>query len=102
MVEALMLRQIGPNTTLEEFFRQLREGARHLFASEVDVAAAATTSVQSFAHSLGYAYHGAEVVYQDQPVAFFVRPPSSGAEPHKRVYFVLGAATAVNLRVRVY
>lgn len=97
-----MLRQIGPATTLLEFFRQLKEGARHLFAEEVDVAAAASTAQQSFIHPLGYAYSGCEVLYQSAPVAFYVLPPKAGAEPQKRVYFQLGAATALTLRVRVY
>lgn len=97
-----MLRQINKNTKLPEFFRQLLEGAPHVDALELDVAAAATTAVQSVRHGLGRAYRGAEVLYQDQPVSFFARPPSSAADSDQRLYFQLSAATATNLRVRLY
>lgn len=97
-----MLRQISAKTTLLEFFRQLLEGAPHVNAVEIPVTAGASTAVQSVAHGLGRPYRGAEVVYQDQPVAFFTRPPALYADSDKRLYFQLSAATATNLQVRVY
>jgi hypothetical protein len=94
-----MIRQLPPNTTVDELFRLLMAGSGIIDGQLVSIAADATTSVQSVRHGLGRVYRGAFVVFGDQPqVLLTAVDPATQAAPATFLYYQLSASIATNAR----
>ena len=97
------LPQVRPNTTIDEFYRQLQAAAPILDGKFVDIDASATTATQQVRHGLQRAYRGGWVVLgPSAAVQLRVLPPEEQDAPETYLYFALSAATAVTGRVWLF
>lgn len=94
-----MIRQLPPNTNVDELFRLLMAGSGIIDGQLVSIDAAATTAAQSVRHGLRRVYRGAFVVQSDQTLTLIALDPATQAEPQTYLYFQLSAATATRAAV---